>query len=145
MAGFFIWRIKTMTGRKFFSDLLKYADTYGQGIISKYERGLLTNREAENMIIDLYKSHLNTTDRSIKEWYIKAFPDDEVGQEINDHITFEEAYHALKTGNSFYKVVGDHIDTVIRERIFTEMSYLFKVSYDEIYNLWIDAEKRRKP
>ena len=124
--------------RSFFSDLLKYADTYGQDIMNKYERGLLTNREAENMIIDLYKNHLNGTDKSIKEWYINSFPDDEVGQEIDDQITFEEAYHAMKMGDDFYETVGDHIDTVIRERIFTEMSYLFRVSYDDLYKLWIE-------
>ena len=125
--------------RSFFSDLLKYTDTYGQDILTKYEKGLLTSTEAENMIIDQYKSHLNGTDKPIKAWYIKSFPDDEAGQEIDDNITFEEAYHAMKMGDNFYDTVGEHIDTIIRERIFTEMSYLFRVSYDDIYKLWIEA------
>lgn len=131
-----------MTGRKFFSDLLKFADnnTSAQRIIQAYERGLLTIREAEQQIIDLYKNHLVGADKKIKEWYISSYPDDEVGQEIDDTLTFEELYHAMKMNDDFYETIGEGIDSVVRERIFTEMSYIFKVSYNDIYNLWLKAE-----
>lgn len=128
-----------MTARKFFSDLLKFSETYGQDIISKYERGLLTNREAELMVLDMYKNHLVGADKKIKEWYISNYPDDEVGQEIDDVLTFEELYHAMKMNDDFYDTIGEGIDSVVRERIFTEMSYIFNVSYDDIYNLWLKA------
>lgn len=128
-----------MTARKFFSDLLKFSETYGQDIISKYERGLLTNREAELMVLDMYKNHLVGADKSVKEWYISNYPDDEVGQEIDNVLTFEELYHAMKMSDDFYETIGDGIDSVVRERIFTEMSYVFNVSYDDIYNLWLKA------
>lgn len=128
-----------MTARKFFSDLLKFSETYGQDIISKYERGLLTNREAELMVLDMYKNHLVGADKSVKEWYISSYPDDEVGQEIDDVLTFEELYHAMKMNDDFYDTIGEGIDSIVRERIFTEMSYIFNVSYDDIYNLWLKA------
>ena len=128
-----------MTARKFFSDLLKFSETYGQDIISKYERGLLTNREAELMVLDMYKNHLVGADKKIKEWYISNYPNDEVGQEIDDVLTFEELYHAMKMNDDFYETIGEGIDSIVRERIFSEMSYIFNVSYDDIYNLWLTA------
>ena len=130
-----------MTSRKFFSNLLKFADhnTSAQRIIQAYEKGLLTIREAEQQVIDLYKNHLVGADKKIKEWYISSYPDDEVGQEIDNTLTFEELYHAMKMNDDFYETIGEGIDSVIRERIFTEMSYIFNVSYDDIYNLWLTA------
>lgn len=130
-----------MTSRKFFSNLLKYADndTSAQRIIQAYEKGLLTIREAEQQIIDLYKNHLVGADKSVKEWYISSYPDDEVGQEIDGSLTFEELYHAMKMSDDFYETIGEGIDSIVRERIFTEMSYIFNVSYDDIYNLWLKA------
>ena len=130
-----------MTGRKFFSDLLKFADhdTSTQRIIQAYEKGLLTIREAEQQVIDLYKNHLVGADKKIKEWYISSYPDDEVGQEIDNTLTFEELYHAMKMNDDFYETIGEGIDSVVRERIFAEMSYIFNVSYDDIYNLWLTA------
>lgn len=130
-----------MTGRKFFSDLLKFADhnTSAQRIIQAYEKGLLTIREAEQQVIDLYKNHLVGADKKIKEWYISSYPDDEVGQEIDNTLTFEELYHAMKMNDDFYETIGEGIDSVVRERIFAEMSYIFNVSYDDIYNLWLTA------
>ena len=130
-----------MTGRKFFSNLLKFADhdTSAQRIIQAYEKGLLTYTEATGQVIDLYKNHLVGADKKIKEWYISNYPDDDLGQEIDNNITFEELYHAMKMGDNFYDTVGQRIDSVVRERIFTEMSYIFKVSYDDIYDLWLKA------
>ena len=126
-----------MTSRKFFSDLLKFVDNdaRAQKCISNYERGYLTYAEAEKMIIDLYQSRKAGTDRNVKAWYIERFNDD-LAQEIDDNITFEEVYHALKMGDDFYEVIGVG-DSIIRERIFEELSYLYKVSYDDIYKLWL--------
>lgn len=130
-----------MTSRKFFSNLLKFTDhnTSAQRIIQAYEKGLLTIREAEQQIIDLYKNHLVGADKSVKEWYISSYPNDEVGQEIDNVLTFEELYHAMKMNDDFYETIGEGIDSIVRERIFTEMSYIFNVSYDDIYNLWLKA------
>lgn len=125
-----------MTARKFFSDLLKFSETYGQDIISKYERGLLTNREAELMVMDMYKNHLCGADVKIKDWYTSFYPDDEAGQEIDELITFREAYHAMQMGDDFYETTGN-VDSIVRERIFERMSDVFNVTYDDIYNLWL--------
>ena len=130
-----------MTSRKFFSELLKFTDndTSAQRIIQAYEKGLLTIREAEQQIIDLYKNHLVGADKSVKEWYISSYPDDEVGQEIDDTLTFEELYHAMKMNDNFYETIGEGIDSIVRERIFERMSDVFNVTYDDIYNLWLKA------
>ena len=128
-----------MTSRKFFSDLLKFADknAEAQKCITNYERGYLTYDEAMKMVIDLYQSRKVGTDSNVKAWYIEQFNDD-ASHLIDNNITFEEVYHALKMGDDFYETIGVG-DSVIRERIFEELSYLYKVSYDDIYTLWLET------
>jgi hypothetical protein len=128
-----------MTSRKFFSDLLKFADkdARAQKHIYNYERGYLTYDEAMRAVIDLYMSHNIEADKNVKAWYIDTYHD-EAGQDIDDNITFEEVYHAMKMGDNFYETIGAG-DSVIRERIFEELSNLYKVSYDDIYTMWLKA------
>ena len=104
-----------MTGRKFFSDLLKFADndTSAQRIIQAYERGLLTIREAEQQVIDLYKNHLAGADKKVKDWYISSYPNDDLGQELDSSLTFEELYHAMKMGDDVYTTIGCG-DSIVR-------------------------------
>lgn len=127
-----------MTSRKFFSDLLRYADKNAQAqrIIQAYEKGLLTYREATQQVIDLYNNRISGADASIREWYISAYPDDEAGQGIDKNLTFEEVYHALNMNDDINDTIGVG-DSVIRERIFQELSYIYRVSYDDIYDKWI--------
>lgn len=129
-----------MTGRKFFADLLKFADSNdkAQTVIRQYEKGLLTYTEAQRDIFELYTNRIDGKDKPIKEWYIKAYPDDELASEIDDNITFEEVYHALKMGDDFSETIGVD-DDVIRERIFEELSNLYKVSYDDIFTMWLQT------
>ena len=127
-----------MTGRKFFSDLLKYADknAQAQDMIKKYEQGLATHKEAMEGIIDLYTHRIYGSDKSVKAWYTATYPDDEAGRDIDGNLTFEEVYHALNMHDDIYDTIGVG-DSVIRERIFQELSYIYRVSYDDIYDKWI--------
>lgn len=129
-----------MTGRKFFADLLKFADSNdkAQTIISQYEKGLLTYTEAQRDIIELYTNRIDGKDKPIKEWYIKEYPDDELALEIDDNITFDEVYHAMKMGNDFYDTIGVD-DSIVRERIFDEIAYILHKPYDEIFHLWLET------
>ena len=127
-----------MTSRKFFSDLLRYADKNAdaQRIIQAYEKGLLTYREATQQVIDLYNNRISGADENIKAWYTATYPNDEAGQGIDESLTFEEVYHALSMNDDIYDTIGVG-DSVIRERIFQELSYIYRVSYDDIYDKWI--------
>lgn len=127
-----------MTSRKFFSDLLRYADKNAdaQRIIQAYEKGLLTYSEATRQVIDLYNKRISGANANIREWYISTYPDDEAGRDIDGSLTFEEVYHALNMHDDIYDTIGVG-DSVIRERIFQELSYIYRVSYDDIYDKWI--------
>jgi hypothetical protein len=72
---------------------------------------------------------------SIKLWYILTFPEDELGDSINPSATFSEAQKNLE---SIYEYIGVH-DSVIRERVFSELSERMGISYEEIYNKWLSA------
>lgn len=128
-----------MTSRKFFSDLLKFADkdARAQKNIYNYERGYLTYDEAMRAVIDLYMSRNFKADKNVKAWYIDTYHD-EAEQDIDDNITFEEVYHALKMGDDFSETIGVD-DDVIRERIFEELSNLYMVSYDDIFTMWLQT------
>lgn len=59
--------------------------------------------------------------KKIKDWYIKTYPTDDLGEEINDTITFKSFWGYTKQGYDPYEVlyVGD---SVIRERVEQKLS-----------------------
>lgn len=56
---------------------------------------------------------------TIKDWYIKTYPTDELGEEIDEHVTFDEVLTGLKSHKDFYEMIGVY-DSIVRERIFDE-------------------------
>lgn len=75
-------------------------------------------------------------DQGVRDWYKVAFPSDEMGDHIREALTFEDASKAVSLGRFFYDVLGVE-DSVVRERVFSEIAYRSNVSYDEVYNAWI--------
>lgn len=78
----------------------------------------------------------------VKKFYIKKYPSDELGLEIRDHITFEDVYNKIKEGGGeeIYDFIGVW-DSLVRERIFGELSDRLGVDYDTIYDLWAGYTK----
>lgn len=73
----------------------------------------------------------------IKDWYIKAYPSDSLGKEIDPRATF---YGAWTTIFNYKTDIYDYIgvdDSVVRERIFKELSKRFGMTYDKIYTAWL--------
>ena len=75
---------------------------------------------------------------SIREWYAAAWPDDGMGGELNDGRTFKGLSDALRAQKDVYGYLGCG-DSVIRERVFCELSERMGVDYKDIYALWLDA------
>ena len=73
----------------------------------------------------------------IKNWYTHYYDTDELGQEINSMATFNDLHRALLDGRDVYKVIGVG-DSIIRERLFEELAILLGVSYDDVYNMWLN-------
>lgn len=82
---------------------------------------------------------MNTTDKTkIKEWYIKEYPTDELGIEINNEITFEDLFVALDTYKDVYEALGV-CDSIVRERCFEKLAEIMNVDYDYVYKQWLRA------
>ena len=76
-------------------------------------------------------------DRSVRDWYMEAFPGDDLGPEISGELTFDMARESVQLGDGFYDALGAG-DSVVRERVFEELAERMGVDYDEVYRSWID-------
>lgn len=75
----------------------------------------------------------------IKEFYAKAYPTDNMVNDINDNITFQKVLNELIKGNGYniYEIIGAD-DSLIRERIFVRLSDIMNIEYKYIYELWLN-------
>jgi len=84
--------------------------------------------------IDLSEA-LDSAKMKVRDWYISEFPDDELGQDIPANLTFEMIY-----GNEakIYDMLAPADDSIVRERVFEKTASLAGVSYDELYDRWLN-------
>ena len=75
---------------------------------------------------------------TIKDWYKETYPTDDLGDEISDTVTFEEI---AKQPNRVYELLNV-ADSLIRERVFQEISSRGKIPYDDIYKNWLGESKQ---
>ena len=79
----------------------------------------------------------------IKDWYTKTYPTDDLGEEIDSKNNFKDVWLALHQGTNVYDVLGVG-DSVVRERVFEELSKIFEVDYDYVYKKWLDSDDYAK-
>lgn len=80
---------------------------------------------------------MNTTEKTkIKEWYVKEYPMDELGVELNQDITFYDLFVVLDTYKSVYEALNVW-DSIVRERVFGKLAEIMNVNYDYIYEQWL--------
>lgn len=89
--------------------------------------------------VDLIREKYNGQTK-IAEFYKEAFPTDEMGDEINKEITFQNAFECLQVGFDFYTFLGVS-DSIIRERVFEALACLMGCSYEHIYYQWLKRGK----
>lgn len=76
---------------------------------------------------------------NVKEWYRGEYPTDDLVEEIKDTVTFEDVFEALDNYEDIYEVIGNGIDSIVRERIFNKLATLMEVDYDYIYDQWLKS------
>lgn len=76
---------------------------------------------------------------NVKEWYRGEYSTDDLVEEIKDEVTFEDVFNALDTYKDIYEVIGNGIDSIVRERIFNKLATLMEVDYDYIYDQWLKS------
>jgi len=69
----------------------------------------------------------------IKDWYIKNYPTDDLGEELNDEVTFEDMWNEDYKKYNIYQVMGVG-DSIIRERLFEHLAEIKGVNYGVVYN-----------
>ena len=73
---------------------------------------------------------------TIKQFYLETYPTDDMGSDIKDDTTFLGLVTELSGGKDVYDYLGVY-DSLIRERLFSELAKQLKTTYDEIYNMWL--------
>ena len=74
---------------------------------------------------------------SIKKWYVKAYPIDDLGPELVGN--FAGALETMAKGGCIYDYMGVG-DSLVRERLFTRLSEMRGLDYDHIDELWLNQE-----
>lgn len=78
----------------------------------------------------------------VRDWYKEKFPqDDWGGEQLNRGITFQDVFECLQVGYDVYALLGG-VDSIIRERVFEQLSTLMDVSYDVVYYQWLNHGKK---
>ena len=75
---------------------------------------------------------------NIKNWYKKEFPTDEAYKDINSQANFQEL---IKNIPNVYEYLYIH-DSLIRERVFTQLAKINDLEYNDIYNIWLNSDNR---
>jgi hypothetical protein len=70
---------------------------------------------------------------NLKNWYISNFKTDSLGKELSSKSTFEGLKNNLP---NVYDYIGVG-DSLVRERLFSELSKRLNISYDQVYNKWL--------
>ena len=79
----------------------------------------------------------------VREWYVAAFPNDELGWEINADATFDGVQKAVDEGADVYALLEVN-DSLIRERVFDKLSDITGVPYDDIFEKWVNGSDESK-
>ena len=85
------------------------------------------------------KQHFNFKS-SIRDWYIRAFPSDQLGYRISPLATFAGAVKCMADGGDIYKYLGVG-DSLVRENVFSKIASITGVDYDAVYDLWLHHDE----
>ena len=74
----------------------------------------------------------------LRDYYVVKYPDDVDMFSLfkNNDATFNDLLNLLRNNKCVYRILPD--DSVVRERLFGELSEILNVDYDVIYNAWIE-------
>ena len=103
-------------------------------IINDYKNNYMNVKE----LSDDEKSE-NIQNTMVRDWYIENYPDDELGTDIREGLSFYDLYETLDNYMNVYTVLGVD-DSIVRERVFDKLSELMGVDYDYIYQQWLQTK-----
>lgn len=74
---------------------------------------------------------------TIREYYLKTFPSDTMGTDLNESPTFSGLLNQLIISGDVYQYIGVS-DSLVRERLFDRLAQELEVDYNYVYNLWLN-------
>tara|TARA_Y100000385_G_scaffold132000_1_gene137302 strand:+ start:115 stop:387 length:273 start_codon:yes stop_codon:yes gene_type:complete len=74
----------------------------------------------------------------LKEYYTRTYKSDELGEELNNNVTFVDLFECLDNYQDVYDLIGVY-DSLLRERLFEKLAQMMCVDYDYIYNQWMEC------
>lgn len=78
--------------------------------------------------------------QNIREYYMSKHPDDELGQQICEWITFGQFIGGMMIGNCPYEML-EVSDSLVRERVFEGCAEVLVVPYHVIFRMWMDKDE----
>lgn len=75
-------------------------------------------------------------DQSVREWYMSAYPEDDLGREIDPSFSFMGARFGIDEGDGFYLALGVG-DSLVRERVFEELAGRLGLEYGQVFDAWV--------
>ena len=76
----------------------------------------------------------------IKEWYLKEYSSDSLGNQLLDGTTFYDLFYALDRKKDIYTTLFGNEELgarLIRERAFEKLAEIMGVDYNYIYEQWL--------
>ena len=73
---------------------------------------------------------------NIRQFYLKEYPSDDIGFDIDYNATFIGLLDSLHNGHGAYEYIGV-ADSLVRERLFLKLADMLGVQYDYIFDLWL--------
>ena len=73
---------------------------------------------------------------NVREFYVKNYPSDDMGADINPKATFAGLLNQLIVGGDVYEYLYVY-DSIVRERLFERLAEELEVSYEYVYKLWL--------
>lgn len=74
-------------------------------------------------------------DELVRDWYLRTFPDDELGVQIAPSLTFDDALTEIPSDNIYFDLSDGDFD--IRERVFKELAVRYGLTYRDLYKSWL--------
>lgn len=80
---------------------------------------------------------LMASEKNVGDWYMDAYPEDMLGKDIRDDLTWTALLQRMRQHEDVYDILGVG-DSLVRERVFTHLSELTLLPYDVFYNMWLN-------
>ena len=124
-------------------DLSKIQEEQTMKLVKLLGKGLITKQEFEQRLYGIIDEGSKLVrapmfkNIKIKDFYTDNYPEDDLGEEINDTVTVDDVVDTLNNGGDLYKLVGV-TDSVVRERLFEFIADICNTKYDNVYKKWLE-------